>query len=126
MNPHPAKAVAFWQRKAELRKQPHRCTRCAKPNNNGHKQCDKCRAWSAQYRERKVAEKRGVVVDRAALEKLERRIGNLEHYWAHVSQLGYVQYKRGYRAGQRIHRAASERASYFNALTAHSYAEATQ
>lgn len=113
---HSPKALAFWKRKAALRKEPGRCTRCAKPNNNGHKQCDKCREWAAQYRARKVAEKRGVLVDRTTLEALERRIGNLEHYWAHVSLLGYVQYKRGYRAGQRIHKSAQERASYFDAF----------
>ena len=109
-----AKAQAFWAAKAERRRTPGRCGRCGKKNTNGHGQCDECRAWFADYRARK--RQKLITVEVAMIEKLERRIANLEHYWAHVSRLGYVQYKRGYRAGQRIHRKSAERASYFDAM----------
>lgn len=111
---HSPKAQAFWARKAALRKQPHRCTRCAKPNANGEKQCDACRAYAAEYRARK--REKPVTVDRTALARLERRIGNLEHYFAQLSAEKRVAYNRGYCAGRRLHRKAAERASYFDAM----------
>lgn len=111
---HSPKALAFWARKAALRKQPHRCTRCAKPNYNGKKQCDDCRAYAAEYRARK--REKPVTVDTAALAQLERRIGNLEHYFARLSAEKRVAYNRGYCAGRRLRRKSAERASYFAAL----------
>ena len=108
------KARAFWAAKAERRKSPHHCSRCAKPNNNGHRQCDECRAYSAAYRARKNANP--VSVDASALAHLERRVGNLEHYFARMSEVQKVAYKRGYSAGRRLHRESAERASYFDAL----------
>lgn len=114
MKQHSEKARAFWARKAALRKQPHRCARCAKPNDNGHKQCDACRAYAADYRARK--REKPVTVDGTALARLERRIGNLEHYFAQLSAEKRVAYNRGYVAGRRLHRKSAERASYFDAL----------
>ena len=109
-----SKAQAFWAAKAKRRRTPGHCSRCGKPNANGHAQCDECRAYAASYRARK--RQKFATVDVATLEKLERRIGNLEHYWAHLAELGVMQYKRGYRAGVRKHRESAERASYFDAL----------
>jgi hypothetical protein len=107
------KALAFWARKAALRKQPHHCTRCAKPHEGGG-QCPDCRAYAAEYRARK--REKPVTVDSTALARLERRIGNLEHYFAQLSAEKRIAYNRGYCAGRRLHRKAQERASYFNAL----------
>lgn len=111
---HSPKALAFWAAKAALRKQPLRCTRCAKPNTNGEKQCDACRAYAAEYRARK--REKPVTVDSTALARLERRIGNLEHYFAQLSAEKRVAYNRGYCAGRRLHRKSAERASYFDAM----------
>lgn len=109
-----SKAQAFWQRKAALRKQPHRCTRCAKPHTGGG-QCADCKAYAAEYRARKRA--KGLLpVEPATVAALAKRVANLEHYFAKLSLLASVAYNRGYRAGVRKHRAASERAGYFNAL----------
>jgi hypothetical protein len=115
VKPHCAKAVAFWARKAELRKQPHRCARCAKPNANGHKQCNACRAYATEYRARKRVADFGTV-DAKTVAALERRIANLEHYFASLSTAQRVAYNRGYVAGRRLHRKAAERASYFDAM----------
>lgn len=108
------KAQAFWQRKAALRKQPHRCTRCAKPHEGGG-QCAACRAYAAEYRARKRAA--GLpAVEPATIADLTKRIANLEHYFARLSTQERVAYNRGYCAGRRLHRKATERASYYNHL----------
>ena len=121
---HSPKALAFWALKSEARKRPHVCARCAKPNANGHRQCDACRDYSAQYRARKRI--KPVTVDAIALAKLERRIGNLEHYFAQLSTENRVSYNRGYCAGRRLHRKSAERASYFAALPTASHEELAQ
>lgn len=113
MNHHPAKAIAFWARKAALRKQPFRCSRCAKPIKAQHGTCQACRDWMRDYKLRK---RPAVTVDAAALANIERRLGNVEHYFARLSEIARVAYRRGYCAGRRLHRAAQERASYFDAL----------
>jgi hypothetical protein len=114
MKAHPEKALAFWARKSELRKQPGRCTRCAKPHTGGG-QCPECMAYAAEYRKRRRAA--GLpAVEPAAFTALTKRVANLEHYFARLSTLRLVEYKRGYVAGRRLHRKSVERASYFNAL----------
>ena len=111
---HSPKAQAFWARKAALRKQPHRCTRCAKPHDGGG-QCAECKAYAAQYRARKRAD--GLPpVEPKTLAALEKRVANLEHYFAQLSTANRVAYNRGYIAGRRLHRKAAERASYFDAM----------
>ncbi len=100
--------------KNALRKLPGRCTRCAKPNANAKKQCPACLAYAAEYRAAKRT--KPVTVDSSQLAALERRVGNLEHYFARLSEAQRVAYKRGYVAGRRLHRRAAERASYFEAL----------
>ena len=57
-----------------------------------------------------------MLVDGSRLAALERRIGNLEHYFARLSAVQLVAYKKGYVAGRRLHRRSVERASYFDAL----------
>lgn len=112
----PAKAVAFWRRKEELRRQPGRCCRCGKPNANGNRQCDACREYAAKYRARKRFQKHGVMVDSMALADIERRLSNVEHYFARLSELQRASYNRGYCAGRRLRITAQERASYFDAM----------
>lgn len=114
---HSPKAQAFWARKAELRKSPMHCGRCAQPHDRaatGQAQCPACRAYAAEYR----AEKRQsvVTIDRTELGRLERRVANLEHYFARLSTAQTVAYKRGYVAGRRLHRKASEAQSYRGAM----------
>lgn len=112
-----AKKAAFLSRmaeKAELRKQPGHCVRCAKPHAGPAKQCPACLAYAAEYRAAKRT--KPVTVDSSKLAALERRIGNLEHYFARLSEAQRVAYKRGYVAGRRLHRRAAERASYYDAL----------
>ena len=116
--PFPAKAVAFWSRKEALRKQPGRCCRCGKPNSNGKRQCPACAAYAAEYRARKRTTAHGVLIDSRALAALEKRVANLEHYFARLSTVGRVEYKRGYCTGRRIHRKAAERESYREAMEA--------
>lgn len=114
-----AKKTAFLARMAEksaLRKLPGHCCRCAKPHRGPARQCPACTAYAAEYRAKKLAATRGVMVDSQHLTALERRIGNLEHYFARLSEVSRVSYKRGYVAGRRLHRAADERASYYGAL----------
>lgn len=111
---HSPKAIAFWARKTELRKQPGRCPRCAKPHT-GEGQCPACRAYAAAYR----AKKRNAdlpPVEARSVVALEKRVANLEHYFARLSAAQTVAYKRGYCAGRRLHRKSAERARYFDAM----------
>ena len=112
---HSPKARAFWARKEALRKQPNRCTRCAKPYVGKKKQCPTCLEWAAQYRARKRIEEHGAI-DAKAFVALEKRVANLEHYFARLSTLSRVEYKRGYCAGRRLHRKAQDRTSYYAAM----------
>lgn len=124
MKTHPEKAVKFWASKAELRKQPHRCNRCAKPHEGGG-QCPACKAYAAEYRARKRSA--GLpVVEPATIAALEKRVANLENYFANLSTLRRVEYKRGYVAGRRLHRKAQARASYFSAMPTASMQELAQ
>ena len=109
------KAQAFWSRKADLRKQPGHCGRCGKPNANGLRTCDKCRSWMAQYRAGK-RDAAAPTANAAAHFALCRRVANLEHYFARLSEVQRVAYNRGFCAGRRLHRKAQERATYFEAL----------
>jgi len=111
---HSPKAVAFWQRKAALRKEAHRCSRCAKTNANGFRQCDRCREYAAELRASKRS--KPVAVDSGALAAIERRVGNLEHYFAKLSEMQRAAYRQGYCAGRRLHRKSVERASYHDAM----------
>jgi hypothetical protein len=55
-------------------------------------------------------------VEPKTIAALEKRVANLENYFANLSTLRRVEYKRGYVAGRRLHRKAQERASYYDAM----------
>jgi hypothetical protein len=109
------KARAFWARKELLRKSPHHCGRCAKPHIGEGKQCPACKAYAVKYR----AKRRNAdmpAVEPKTIAALEKRIANLEHYFARLSTQGRVEYKKGYCAGRRLHRKSAERARYYDAM----------
>jgi len=124
------KARTFWSRKAALRKQPMHCGRCGThlgtlaEQPDAPRQCAECRAWAADYRARKRS--KVVAVEAGMLAKLERRVGNLEHYFARLSEVHSVAYNRGYRAGVRKHRASAEKAGYVAAMPEISLQEAAE
>ena len=113
-----AKASAFWSRKAAIRKTAGHCCRCGKPHNTGKRQCAQCAAYAAEYRARKRTQAHGVMIDSRALASLEKRVANLEHYFARLSTAGRVEFNRGYCAGRRLHRKAAEAQSYRAAMEA--------
>ena len=110
----PEKALKFWADKAPRRKMPHHCNRCGKPHRGGG-QCPACKTYAAKYRARKRAALMPQVEPKT-IASLEKRVANLENYFANLSTLRRMEYKRGYCAGRRLHRKAQERASYFDAL----------
>jgi hypothetical protein len=78
--PLPAKARAYHAKLAAIRKMPGNCGRCGKPNANGRKQCDNCRAYSAAYKagKRIVQAKEALNKNPILLTALIRRIESLE------------------------------------------------
>jgi hypothetical protein len=78
----PAKARAFHARIAALRKQPGNCGRCGKPNANGLKQCDRCRAYMKAYKEAVAKKPRSIATFDA--NALMRRVVSLEMRLAKV------------------------------------------
>ena len=110
-----AKAAAFWDRKQSNRRKPGHCGGCGKPSDNGQRTCTKCRERGAKLRDRKRVEEHGAT-DAKTVAALEKRVANLEHYFARISTLAKVEYNRGYCAGRRLHRKAQERASYHDAM----------
>lgn len=75
-NSLPAQARAYHAKIAALRKQPGNCGRCGKPNTNGHKRCDRCRAYEKQYKTAKRLQ--GVDVTPLTVAQLVRRVQTLE------------------------------------------------
>jgi hypothetical protein len=96
----PQKAREFHARIAAARKLPGNCGRCGKPNANGHRQCDRCRAYSKKYKLAQSQEP--VTVDVKALRHLTARVASLELSVARLQLDARTAYKRGYRTGQRI------------------------
>lgn len=93
----PQKARDFHARIAAARKLPGNCGRCAKPNANGHRQCDRCRAYSKKYKLAQSQEP--VTVDAGTLRHLTARVASLEHELARMQVDARAQYKKGYRTG---------------------------
>lgn len=93
------KARKFFARKNETRRAIGNCSRCGKRNENGHRNCDACRKWMADYRQRKKVSP--VTVDENKLNQMERRIGFLEIQIANMQLASKVQYKRGFAAAMR-------------------------
>lgn len=92
-----SKALIFWAKKAELRKDLTRCGRCTKINENGFRTCDKCRDYSKMVREkRKVVP---VTVDQNRMDSLTRRIASMELAIANLQLTGRNKYKKGYAKG---------------------------
>ena len=103
----PQKSRDFHARIAAARKLPGNCGRCAKPNTNGHRQCDRCRAYSKKYKLAQSQEQ--VTVDAKALRHLTARVASLELSVARLQLEARTAYKRGYRMGQRIEQKRRDR-----------------
>ena len=115
-----AKAKAAWAIKAAARAIATNCCRCGKPHDRkatGHKQCPACLAYAAEYRRRKRVGEHGAT-DAKTVAALEKRVANLEHYFARLCTAERVAYNRGYVAGRRLHRRAAESQSYRDAMEA--------
>ncbi|MBI5770905.1 MAG: hypothetical protein HZA93_24215 [Verrucomicrobia bacterium] len=111
------KARARWSRQAVRRARPDRCSHCGRLHDKvgtGFQQCPVCRAIAKKRRQKQRVDVR--VVSAAVLARLEKRIGAMENYVAHLRAFGRIEYHRGYVAGRRLHRKAQERAKYFEAL----------
>lgn len=94
------KARKFWAEKAQKRKQPGLCGRCAKPNANGFRQCDSCREYAAKYRGRDKSGPR--IVPMEHLNAMVRRIASLEIAVATLQLDRKNKYRQGYNAAMRI------------------------
>lgn len=94
----PQKAKDFHARIAAARKIPGNCGRCGKPNSNGHRQCDRCRAYSKAYKARQGKVPRSLTaLDATALMRrvcsLEMRLAKVETELA-VRRTAYRYVKR--------------------------------
>jgi hypothetical protein len=78
----PQKARDFHARIAAARKVAGNCGRCGKPNTNGHRQCDRCRAYSKAYKARQAKAPRSIVT--LDVTALMRRVCSLEMRLAKV------------------------------------------
>lgn len=78
----PQKARDFHARIAAARKIPGNCGRCGKPNSNGLKQCDRCRAYSKAYKARQAKAPRSLTT--LDVTALMRRVCSLEMRLAKV------------------------------------------
>lgn len=100
------KSQKFWERKAELRKQPGNCVRCGHANPDAsHKTCPRCREQIASRRQKYLRQ----TVKVETLVSLRRRIESLEMAVAQLQLDGGKRYQNGYSAGKK----AAAKRDYF-------------
>ena len=96
------KARAFHAMQAALRKLPGNCGRCGKPNSNGFKQCDRCRAYQKRYKAELTGNKLLTVPQEfaKAMEQFRRELNAIRRTVKVMANARRESYLRGFMAGQ--------------------------
>ena len=100
-----AKASAFWARKAELRKQPGHCPRCARAHAGPHRQCPACLAKAAERRQRERVRPITNAADiTSEMDQFRRELNKLRVMVRNMADARRESYLRGFMSGQRNYR----------------------